>query len=612
MKKTLLSSFVILLLSSSILLSQDIDSSRVRITNSGSLVTYKLSEFFNQTILYDIGYSSFSDACSAAVTKGKTLQHTQAWTVTSLTCAANVRSYKGGTITYTGAVNFTGTYDGDATTHFIPSGGGTIAFTTGQELKPEWWGAKADNLSASRTANNNAFSYMAAAGLSYRLSSGIYQMTTSPAWRQGSAVYGTGPRSSIIRPVGGSGWFFDGGSGQLRNITIKDVGFMPDGGATYAVRLRNVYGALLENILIASATEFGVTPIGGATASEAMLDIISEDVTVGNNSNAINLVSVELFSGAGDCMRTTVNGANGTAGLNIQGGEFHGCAGWGITHYGSGVGPNQINIDGTTIEGNTAGSWRIGWCTNCTAKGVHFEASAGSTARHVVTGYNNGIWLGGGVFDSSFGCILADYAIYQGFQMQAIAFERNVFTGCATAAVRLSASGGYAAINVLFTANALTTTPLLWNNTSLSLNVSNICQFGTNTGALNGCVSSNGGVPWAMTGCLNCVADASTIANNIKADYTPMLALQGAPGANVFQNGMCVRVTNLLHDVGPGAANMDLNYSTGSSAGPKPIRKASDPDSAIAGTYKTKGDVTLCWHAAAAAGAAYGVWTAPE
>lgn len=100
--------------------------------------------------LSDLTGGTMAVLCPRAVAEGRTLLLFLDHVVTSLTCAANVQAFKGGSITYTGAVVMSGSFDGDQTQHFIPSGGSaTLSFTGSvSAILPEWFDAAGSTDSA--------------------------------------------------------------------------------------------------------------------------------------------------------------------------------------------------------------------------------------------------------------------------------------------------------------------------------------------------------------------------------------------------------------------------------------------------------------------------------
>jgi hypothetical protein len=101
------------------------------------------------TSIYDSGYSTFSNACIAAASSGRTLIVTGTWTaLTTQTCAANIRAYlaTGSTIKPANAqtITLTGGVDGPAVQLFDTSAGGSVVVESPGTKYPQWWGAKGD------------------------------------------------------------------------------------------------------------------------------------------------------------------------------------------------------------------------------------------------------------------------------------------------------------------------------------------------------------------------------------------------------------------------------------------------------------------------------------
>uniref|UniRef100_A0A6M3X887 Uncharacterized protein n=1 Tax=viral metagenome TaxID=1070528 RepID=A0A6M3X887_9ZZZZ len=94
-------------------------------------------------------------------------------------------------------------------------GEGTVEFTGGKEVYPEWWGAKADGIVLSVSALNKALaSVVSCISATIRLQAGIYVCEDQIKLWDGSHMIGAGAFQTTLLRMGGSGHFIVMVSGQ--------------------------------------------------------------------------------------------------------------------------------------------------------------------------------------------------------------------------------------------------------------------------------------------------------------------------------------------------------------------------------------------------------------
>lgn len=178
-------------------------------------------------------YSSLTAAQNAAVTNGKGVMVSTSMTVSGMSITVPLSVVKGGMLTVASGQTVTVTGSFDAGRYQVFSGSGSVVFTTVKEVLPEWWGAKADGSTDSRSALQSAVDSLAPSGGLVRLSSGTYLIgsfssgyyTVRP--RSGVSVNGAGP-ASIIKfkdnlrtSTQGLSFLYDNDTAQ-ENITYSD------------------------------------------------------------------------------------------------------------------------------------------------------------------------------------------------------------------------------------------------------------------------------------------------------------------------------------------------------------------------------------------------------
>ena len=116
--------------------------------------------------LIDSSFSTLSDACSSAVSQGKTLALTKTWDLNG-TCAANLYAFYGGILSPSSGhtTTLSGSFDGVISQHFSIIRGGSFTVSSGFSIKtfyPQWWGAVGDGTTDDRAAIQTAYNQLTA------------------------------------------------------------------------------------------------------------------------------------------------------------------------------------------------------------------------------------------------------------------------------------------------------------------------------------------------------------------------------------------------------------------------------------------------------------------
>ncbi len=409
--------------------------------------------------VYASGYPSMTAACAAGVTLSTTVIVSTAVSVSTLSCAANVQMVKGGVITYTGAVAFTGGFSGDLTQHLVPSGSAASISFPGPvaEIYPEWF----DPAGSTDSAAAINFAIKAATG-GQTVSLGAYTIGSPvivPGNSQGvklrsrffqrwSSLNGGGaaPKFNLTAKTGSASFAMVkiySSVVEYDDITVN----CNNGIAVNGFLIVNGLSSVFRNMLAENCSGDGIRidPAGGATTTSStaitlgqvnptvtVVTTVLEGQTIGLSTpgNAIAMIDwgtnkQEVFVvGAVVGTSVTLTGTalyahSGTYTVQLTGNtnlmQFYNARSYG-SGYVFGSGGTRVCTAGTGLAGTAAGvGWGINQYNSATNDGnaniwVSYYTSGNACGGLLITEFGNTVYGGGSEGDRGPGLQIGDSA----------------------------------------------------------------------------------------------------------------------------------------------------------------------------------------------------------